>query len=205
MLLEAAGALARSPRPPRSILFVALAAEEAGLIGSDYFLRAPPVSPEAMVANVNIEGIGLLFPVRAVMGVGARLSTLGRELEAATRAAGLEAAEETAFAKTLFLRSDQYSFGRLGVPGIMPLAAPRSADPKTDGQKLQDRWMAEVYHSPDDEDGPAIHYASAARLADVCARLALRLAEARERPRWLQGSYLAKMLASRGSGRSAVQ
>jgi len=64
-----------NPRPKRSILFVAVTGEEAGLLGSDYFAHYPTVSKDAIVANVNMDEDQMLWPLQDIIPFGAEHST----------------------------------------------------------------------------------------------------------------------------------
>src|SRR6185295_18686768 len=121
-LLEIARAFASLPeRPRRSLLFVAFTAEEAGLVGSDYFVHNPPVPPAALAANVNIDG-GSMWPFSALFARGADHSTLKAAVDAAAAAVKMPVAADPFPEQASFVRIDQYSFIRQGVPALILVA-----------------------------------------------------------------------------------
>src|SRR6185295_18476811 len=142
-LLEIARAFASLPeRPRRSLLFVAFTAEEAGLVGSDYFAHHPPVPPAALAANVYIDG-GSMWPFSALFARGADHSTLKAAVDAAAAAVKMPVVADPFPEQASFVRSDQYSFIRQGVPALI-LGAVRTAE----ARPLALDWVRNRYHAP---------------------------------------------------------
>jgi Zn-dependent M28 family amino/carboxypeptidase len=198
VLMEAARALAGGGPRSRSVVFLASTAEESGLLGADYFARHPPVPAESLVANVNLEGIGLLFPLREVVGVGSRVSSLGEDLEAAAREVGVRVGREQGPSGGLFERSDHYAFARQGIPALMVIAGSQAGDGGPEGAARQLAWMADHYHRPSDDVRQAIDYGAAARLGEVAAALVARVAGDTARPEWKRGSFAAAAFGGKG-------
>ena len=149
MLLETARALALLPvKPKRSILFLAVTAEEKGLQGADYFARHPTVPTENLVADVNLDMSLLLFPLADVVAIGGEHSSLGQISIRALKDVGLEAGPDPAPEEVVFVRSDQYPFIKQGVPSVFLVSGYRSTDTSKDGAKIVKQWMRETYHSP---------------------------------------------------------
>ena len=115
LLIETARVFAASP-PRRSVLFIAVTAEERGLLGSDYFAHYPTVPTASMVANVNLDMPLFLFPVADIIAFGSEHSSLEATVEAAINAEGFELTPDPMPEENIFRRSDQYSFVRKGVP-----------------------------------------------------------------------------------------
>ncbi len=147
ILLEVAGALARLPTAPRrSVLFLAVTAEEQGLHGSDYFARHPtaPVGATGrIVANVNLDMVLMLYPLRDVIAFGAEHSSLGSAVEAAARRLGVAVSPDPVPEQAIFIRSDHYSFVKQGVPSIFVTVGMQSGDPAVDGPATWGAWLAE--------------------------------------------------------------
>ena len=119
VMLEVARMLESSgTRPKRSVLFVALTAEERGLLGSDVFARQPPVSNGALVADINMDMPLALGPVADLVAFGAEHSTLGPVVARAAAAEGYALSPDPMPEEVVFVRSDQYMFVRQGVPSI---------------------------------------------------------------------------------------
>lgn len=132
-LLEVARAFASGPAPRRSLIFIATAAEEKGLLGAGYFAAHPTVPIAPIVANLNLDGNHVLFPTRSIIAMGAEHSTLAAAAGAAARATGLELETDLMPEQAFFIRSDQYPFVRKGVPALFFVNGSRSADPAVDG------------------------------------------------------------------------
>lgn len=194
--LETARALVNSPvRPRRSILFVAVTAEERGLLGSDYFARNPTVPRGSLVANINTDMPTALYPVSDMVLFGAQHTTLGGQARAALAAEGLGEAADESPEEVFFVRSDQYSFVRQGIPAIMVDTGNSSSDPAVDVRAVTRQFLLRDYHMPSDSPALPIHWPSLARHARVNARLALAVANADERPAWLPGDFFGETFA----------
>ena len=192
VLLEVARSLstARS-RPRRSVLFAALTGEESGLLGSDYLAKHPPLPGAEFVANINIDMPVMLTDIADLVAFGAEHTSLGAMAARAVKAEGLALTPDPMPEETIFVRSDQYSFIRQGIPaiyldhGVGVLARL----PVVDTRALVDGFLRDNYHQPSDEISLPIHYPSLARLARVDARIASEAAGSSERPRWNAGSF----------------
>jgi hypothetical protein len=152
VVLEAARALgALRERPRRSILFLFVTAEENGLLGSDYFANRPPASAGKVVANVNIDMPLLLYPLADVVAFGAENSSLDGVVSKAAAQAGLSLSPDFIPEENVFIRSDQYSFVRRGIPAVFLVPGLKSTDPSADGAKAFGEFFARHYHRPSDD------------------------------------------------------
>ena len=150
IMIEAARALAAKP-PKRSILFVALTAEESGLLGSDYFAHYPSVPRDAIIANVNMDMPLFIFPMDEVVAFGAEHSSLGAVADTAATAEGFKLVPDQLPEEILFSRSDQFSFVRQGIPAIWLDSSIESSDPEYDGPALVQDHLKNHYHKPSDD------------------------------------------------------
>ena len=155
-LLTLASALTRMDAPRRSVLFLWVTAEESGLLGSEYFARFPTVPRENVVANQNIDGVmGMIAAATDVLAFGYEHSNLSEAVDFAVARTGTPVSPDPTPEENLFVRSDQYSFVREGIPAIWVQAGRSSVDPAIDAQGELDRWIEERYHKPtDDLDQP---------------------------------------------------
>jgi Peptidase family M28 len=185
-LIETARAASSAKRPARSVLFVALAGEEMGLLGSDYFARHPPLRP---VADVNLDMALTLYPISDMIAFGAEHSTLGRVVEKAAKQAGLSLSPNPFPQEGLFVRSDHYSFVKQGVPAVMLSTGLRSADPGIDGAARYVAWLRNTYHTPADDMDQLFDWESAAKVARLNLMIAMSVANAREVPRFNSGDF----------------
>ena len=188
-LIEIARAVAAmNPRPRRSIVFAAVTAEEKGSQGSLAFAGRPSIGG-AIVANVNMDMITMLFPMKSIVILGLEHSTLAPLARAAAGRNGFEIQDDPLPEEVRFIRSDQFSFVKKGIPAITYKGGLVSADPAIDGDKLTRDWLRNVYHSPADEREQKIDYESGARWARTNLDLAVAIANAKERPRWNEGDF----------------
>lgn len=193
ILLEMARALRESgAQPRRSILFIAVTAEEKGLLGSDYFARHPPVPADALVADINIDMPGLFAAAEDFIALGADHSSLGATARAAAASQGYRLSPDPAPEQVAFIRGDQFSFIRLGIPALLLNGGEKARSRDVDLAELKRDYMQRHYHQPSDDLDLPIHYATAADLARVDMRIALDVANSTARPRWKTGDFLAE-------------
>src|SRR5204862_219810 len=118
-MLEVARRFQASGKAPRrSILFVAVTAEEQGLVGSEYFAANPVVPRGSIVADVNLDMPILTYDFVDLVAYGADRSTLGRIVEAAAAAEGVKLVPDPTPEEASFVRSDHYSFVKAGIPAV---------------------------------------------------------------------------------------
>jgi hypothetical protein len=174
-VLETARALGRlRQRPRRSVIFFTPTAEEICICGSEHFTRHPPVPIGALVADVNLDGIGRSWQADTVSAVGSPYSTLGRTVRAVARThadLGLAVVDDQWPDHDYFTSSDQIWFARRGVPSIF----------------LSSSGPDEHYHHVSDEAG-TIEAEFTARIARLGAWLVQAVAEEDARPRWDEAS-----------------
>ena len=197
VMLEVAHAFARLPQPPRrSVIFLAVTAEEQGLLGSDYYANYPTVPIGQIVANINLDGALILAPPADVVIHGADHSTLGAIAEAAARRLDLEVTPDPAPEQGFFVRSDQYSFVRQGIPALFPFPGTKSPDPAIDaGARLQ-QYLTERYHQPGDDMSQPFSYEAGAIGARLNFLIGYAVAQRAERPRWNPGDFFGRTFAS---------
>jgi len=197
VMLEVARLLKAGAPPRRSVLFVALTAEERGLLGSDVFARQPTVPREALVADVNMDMPVALGPVADWVAFGAEHSTLGPVAARAARAEGYRLSPDPEPEEIVFVRSDQYMFVRQGVPSIYMSSGNRSRDPAIDLAQRADEFRRTHYHQPSDDTKLPIDYPSLAGLARVNLRIVREVANATARPSWNPGDFFGERFAPR--------
>ena len=186
-ILEVADALHRAAaKPKRSILFVAVTGEEKGELGSLYFAAHPPVGRERIVANVNTDMFLPLFPLKTLMVLGLDESDLGADIRAAARELGLEVQADPEPQRNRFVRSDQYSFIKVGIPA---LAMKVGYEPNSPEAAIAARWTAERYHAPSDDLNQPVDRGAAAKYVEVVTKLAVRIANRTDRPKWNDASF----------------
>lgn len=202
MMLEMARAFSTmQPRPKRSILFIAVTGEEAGLLGSDYFAHNPTVTKANIVANVNVDEGSMLWPLRDVIAYGAEHSTLQAAARRAADRLGIVLSPDPAPEQVLFVRSDQYSFVKQGIPSVFTVVGFRSDDPAVDPAKRWATWEAERYHQPqDDAHQPGLMFNEAVTFAKFNFLVGYLVAQDPARPAWNQGDFFGGLYGKKANG-----
>lgn len=191
MMLETARALAALPDGPRrSLVFVAVTGEEWSLLGSDYFAQNPTVPAEGIVASVNLDMPLVFFPLNTVTGYGAEHSSLEELMTTEAGYEGFTYTPDPYPEEVYFIRSDQYSFVRQGIPSLYLAESIGSSDPNIDGREVIDAFTAEHYHKPsDDLTSTPIHWDTALRFVRASVRIGYRIATDDARPTWNEGDF----------------
>ncbi len=196
-ILEIARAYSVLPkRPARSILFLSCTGEERGLLGSDYFARFPTVPAGAIVADFNDDMVLALGPVHDVVALGAEHSSLGPLVRAAAGALGLATSPDPEPKQVHFVRSDQFSFVKRGVPSVNVESGLKDDQGHTEAYAAKRKaWIASHYHAPQDQWEPGYDYEGMANVARVELLAGFAVANAPERPTWSKGDLLGRMFA----------
>jgi len=197
VMLDAATRLAAADEhAKRSIVFVAVTAEEKGLLGSQYFADHPSVAGP-LIANINMDMPVLLTELGDVTPIGIEHSTLRGSVQAAADALGITLSPDPMPEQVVFIRSDQFSFIRRGIPAIYLKGGTAPSHPDVDGKALLDGFLRTHYHQPSDDLSLPINYASAARLAALNAAIGHHVADADKAPRWNKNDFFAERFAGR--------
>jgi len=197
LLIEAARAFAAMPEPPRrSILFIAVTGEERGLLGSDYYAHYPTVPTGSMVANVNLDMPLLLYPLADIIAFGAEHSSLEGQIESAIAAEGFTLTPDPLPEEVLFIRSDQFSFVRQGVPSVFLFPGFTSSDPAIDGEAAFRDHLATHYHRPSDDASRPVDWDSALRFARANVRIGHLVASDEARPVWNEEDFFGERFGS---------
>jgi hypothetical protein len=185
-LIEIARALKDSgAKPKRSILFLSVTGEEKGELGSQYFAAHPTVSGP-IVADINMDMYLPLFPLKYLEVQGLGESTLGDDIRAVCDKAGVQVQADKEPEHNRFIRSDQYSFIKKGVPS---LAFKFGYIPGTPEEKIFKAWYADRYHAPSDDLSQPVDLGAAAQFNAILEKLALRVSNADHRPEWKPDSF----------------
>jgi hypothetical protein len=193
-LLDVAAMLKESgARPRRSVVFLAVTGEEKGLLGSKFFARHPSVGRGAIVADLNSDMFLPLYPLKRLTVYGLDESDLGADAVAVARSLGLSPEPDPDPKRNVFIRSDQYSFIRRGVPSLMF----KVGFGKGTAEEATFRaWLKDRYHAPSDDLNQPVDRAAAGEFDRFIARLLERVANRDERPRWNGASFFKRYEAN---------
>ena len=186
-LIEVARLLTQSGSPPkRSIVFVAVTAEEKGLLGSKYFAARPTVASDRIVANINLDMFLPLYPLKVIEVQGLTESSLGETVGAVAKELGVDVQTDREPEQNRFIRSDQYSFIRKGVPSLAFKFGYEFGSPE---EKIRRDWVRDVYHKPNDDTNQPVDLEAAVKFNRVILGLLQRVANDQARPRWNETSF----------------
>lgn len=188
-LLAVAEAFAALPqRPRRSILFAAVAAEEHGLLGSEYLARHPPVPAGRLAAALNLDGMNIWGRTRDVPVIGLGRSSLDDWVRAVAEAQGRVVVPEAFPDKGAYYRSDHLSFARVGVPSTYVDAGTEViGKPPGWGRERQREWEALHYHQPTDDLAADWDLSGAVEDARLLFHVGAKVADAPLPPQWRPG------------------
>ncbi len=188
-LLAIARAFAALPeRPRRSILFAFVAAEEQGLLGSEYYSRHPTVPAGKLAANINYDGGNLWGRTTDLTFIGYGKSSLDGVVRTLAGRQGREVYPDQFPDRGFFYRSDQFNFAKIGVPAIYLDNGTRYRDrPEGWGKEIQEKWEATQYHQPSDEYEPDWTYEGIIEDAQLGFFAGLSIAQTEALPTWNAG------------------
>ena len=187
-LIETARLAAKRGGNKRTLAFVAVTAEEKGLLGSLYFAAHPSLARGTIVADLNTDMFLPLIPLRGIFAYGSDESDLADDVDAVLRARGLELLPDPEPKENRFVRSDQYSFIRRGTPS---LAFKVGYKPGTPDATTWTNWVRDHYHKMSDDITQPVNFETAATYNAMYADLALRIANRATRPAWRKDSFFA--------------
>jgi Peptidase family M28 len=185
-LIEIAQSLNRErAAAKRSILFLAVTGEEKGELGSQYFAAHPTVAGR-IVADLNMDMFLPLFPLEWLEVQGLNESSLGDDVRAVAQATGVQVQADKEPNRNRFIRSDQYSFIKHGVPA---LAFKFGYVPGGPEEKIFKDWYTNRYHGVTDDLKQPMDLVGAAQFNDILKNLTLRVADAEKPPAWQPSSF----------------
>jgi hypothetical protein len=189
-LLVIAKAFKSMPHAPgRSIMFLAVTGEEKGLLGSDYFAHFPTVPIQSIAADINMDGASVFYTFKDIVALGAPDSTLGAVVQRDAERLGLEVSPDPEPAQNFFVRADQYSFVRQGVPSVFITEGEQARDPNFNAKKFNDDWHATRYHSPSDDMNQPLDFDAAVEFMQVDFLVGYDIAQDPQRPTWKPGDF----------------
>ena len=189
-LIELARAFTRLPTPPRrSILFLAVTAEEQGLLGSQYY-SVTPIHPLAKtVADINMDSWNVHGRTRDITLIGLGASELDDYVRDAAAEQGRIVKGDPEPEKGMYYRSDHFNFAKQGVPALDPDSGVEFiGKPAEYAKKVRDEWTEQRYHTPKDVVLPDWDLTGMNEDLKVLFAVGYRVAQAGRMPEWKPGN-----------------
>ncbi|MEJ8758605.1 M28 family metallopeptidase [Pontibacter sp. H259] len=189
-LLELAEAYSKlKQKPKRSILFLAVTAEEKGLLGSKYYATNPLYPLNKTLANINMDVLNAYGPTEDVIVIGHGNSDLEDILAEEAKTQNRYIYPETNPEKGSYYRSDHFEFAKQGVPALYAKSGVKAKNQPADFvQKWQDKYTAEDYHKLTDEVSTDWNLNGAVEDLQLFFRVGYRVANTSKFPEWKEGS-----------------
>ena len=190
VLMQIARDLKKGKAPRRTLVFAAVTAEEMGLLGSRAYVAQAKAAGRRIVANLNSDMFLPIYPLKHLVVFGLEESDLADDARAVAAELGVEVQTDPQPQRNRFIRSDQYSFVRAGVPS---LATKIGVAPGSPEAEIERRWQAERYHGVSDDLDQPVDIAALGGYQELVKRLAVRVANRAEKPRWVETSVFSKL------------
>ncbi|MGH9745431.1 MAG: M28 family peptidase, partial [Candidatus Acidiferrales bacterium] len=155
-------------------------------LGSKYFAAHPTVPSKSIVADINTDMFLPLIPLKVLTVYGLQESDLGEMVEKVAQARGVRVQPDPEPIRNSFIRSDQYSFIRHGIPSLAMKVGFEAGSPDA---KLYKDWLTQRYHAPSDDVNQPVDLQSAAEFEEIVRGLMLEIANRGERPQWKAESF----------------
>jgi hypothetical protein len=180
-LLKASGV-----KTKRSVVFLAVTGEERGELGSLYFASRPTVPFKQIVADINLDMFLPLYALKVIEVQGLAESSLGVTVREAAKTLGVDVQTDREPEQNRFIRSDQYSFIRRGIPALAFKFGYEFGSPE---ETIRRNWVRDIYHKPSDDLNQPIDQEAAAKFDRVIMTLLQNVANDPARPTWNSDSF----------------
>jgi Zn-dependent M28 family amino/carboxypeptidase len=189
-LLAVARAFTGLPaRPRRSIVFLAVTAEEQGLLGSQYYAATPIYPLAKTVANINLDGLNVHGRTSDIILIGYGASELDDYVHAAAREQGRQVKPDPEPQNGYYYRSDHVNFARQGVPALFPDEGVEGVGSSAEtAMRLRREFTERHYHKPSDDVKPEWDLSGAGEDLQLVLAVGYRVAEADRMPEWKPGN-----------------
>lgn len=188
-LLEIAEAFTKlKEKPKRSILFLAVTAEEQGLLGSEYYAINPVYPLDKTVAVLNMDALSNYGPTKDLIVIGYGQSELDEYAQAAAEIQGRYIVPDQNPAAGYFFRSDHFSFAKEGVPALYSESGVESVEDGKSYTQLAEEYTQRHYHAPSDEFDATWDFSGMVQTAQFMYAIGYRLSTNDDFPKWKEGS-----------------
>ena len=172
----------------RGVLLAAFTGEEKGLLGANWFVRHPTVPKASLVADINLDQLRPLFPLKLMTVHAIDESTLGATVRQVAGAMGIRTQADLEPERGLVSRADNYPFMQIGVPATGFIFG---YEPGTEAERRYREWYQVRYHRPQDDITQPMDFEAAGAFNRFLYKLTETVADAPQRPAWTPGSRYA--------------
>jgi len=181
-------------KPKRTIIFIATAGEEEGLLGSDYFVQNPTYPLDKIIACINIDAVNIFGEPKNIEIIGGEHSNLFKIVDEEARKLNMYAVMDQNPEQGSFYRSDQFNFAKVGIPSIyISNGEDFVGKPKGWGSEIMEKWSEKNYHQPSDEVEPWWDFNGMSKNVKVFFLSGYRLANEKSKPQWKSSSEFFKL------------
>jgi len=172
----------------RSVIFASFTGEENGLLGAKWFVRHPTVAKTSLVANINLDQLRPLFPLKLMSVMALDESSLGATVREIATAQGIKVQGDPEPERRLLMRADSWEFIAAGVPATGFVFG---YEPGTEAERRYREWYEVRYHRPQDDITQPMDFEAAGAFNRFFYALSEAVADAPARPTWNAGSAYA--------------
>ena len=189
-LLELGETFAALEIPPRrSLLFMAVTAEESGLLGSKYYARNPVYPLVKTAAVVNMDSMNVWGETKDITVIGLGNSTLDETVRTIARRQGRSVRPDPEPENGYFYRSDHFEFAKEGVPALYAVSGvDYVGKPEGWGLEVREKYTARDYHKPSDEVKSDWDLSGMVTDVRLLFQVGYQVANQEELPRWMPGT-----------------
>lgn len=172
----------RHPQPfRRPVLFLVVTGEEKGLLGSRWFVKHPTVPLSRIAADINLDQLRPIFPLKLLTVHAIDDTTLGEDARAAAESLGIEVQRDPEPERNLLQRSDNWPFMQAGIPATGFVFGYRPGSPS---ERIYRQWYRIGYHKPQDDLQQPMDWKAAADFNRFFYKLVERVADQTQSPSW---------------------
>jgi Zn-dependent M28 family amino/carboxypeptidase len=171
------------------MVFLAVTAEEQGLLGSEYYGRFPLYRLDRTLANINVDGMNMWGKTSDITVIGLGASDLDDYITAAAKEQGRTLIPDPESEKGFYYRSDHFNFAKVGVPALyLDDGTTFVGKPAEYGKQKREEWTSRDYHKPSDEVKPDWDLSGLADDGKLYLAVGYRVAQAATYPEWKPGN-----------------
>jgi Zn-dependent M28 family amino/carboxypeptidase len=150
------------------------------------------------VADINTDMFLPIYPLKLLTVYGLDESSLGDMVREVGQQEGVTVQSDPEPLRNSFIRSDQYSFIRQGIPAVAMGVGYKPGTPEAATHK---KWLAERYHAPSDDINQPVDLEAAGKFEDIVQDLTVKVADNPQRPQWNGDSFFRRFVGASGTGK----